>query len=75
MSGLRSIAAHEGFAIEVSTLGKGKMVAQVAAVTGLILGRVHGGWIMFTAKGLLWAVVVFALLSMHRTGLAAISQP
>jgi CDP-diacylglycerol---glycerol-3-phosphate 3-phosphatidyltransferase len=64
VSGLRSIAAHEGFSIDVSTLGKGKMVAQVAAVTGLILGRVHGGWILFTARMLLWAVVVFALLSL-----------
>jgi len=34
VSGLRSIAAHEGFSIEVSRLGKGKMVTQVAAVVG-----------------------------------------
>ncbi len=64
VSGLRSIAAHEGFSIDVSTLGKGKMVAQVAAVTGLILGRVWGGWVMYTARLLLWAVVIFALLSL-----------
>jgi CDP-diacylglycerol--glycerol-3-phosphate 3-phosphatidyltransferase len=64
VSGLRSIAAHEGFSIDVSTLGKGKMVLQVAAVTGLILGHVHGGWVLRTAKLLLWAVVLFALLSM-----------
>jgi CDP-diacylglycerol--glycerol-3-phosphate 3-phosphatidyltransferase len=64
VSGLRSIAAHEGFSIEVSTLGKGKMVAQVAAVTGLILGRAYGGWILATARVLLWAVVFFALVSM-----------
>jgi CDP-diacylglycerol---glycerol-3-phosphate 3-phosphatidyltransferase len=64
VSGLRSIAAHEGFSINVSTLGKGKMVTQVAAVVGLILGSKYGGWVEGTAKALLWAVVFFALLSM-----------
>ncbi len=64
VSGLRSIAAHEGFTIDASRLGKGKMVAQVAAVVGLILGRVRGGWVLQTANALLWAVVFFALLSM-----------
>jgi CDP-diacylglycerol--glycerol-3-phosphate 3-phosphatidyltransferase len=64
VSGLRSIAAHEGFSIGVSTLGKGKMVTQVAAVVGLILGQKYGGWVQHTAKALLWAVVVFALVSM-----------
>ena len=64
VSGLRSIAAHEGFTIDASPLGKGKMVAQVAAVVGLILGRVRGGWVLQTANVLLWAVVFFALLSM-----------
>jgi CDP-diacylglycerol--glycerol-3-phosphate 3-phosphatidyltransferase len=64
VSGLRSIAAHEGFSINVSTLGKGKMVTQVAAVVGLILGYKYGGWVQFTANVLLWAVVFFALISM-----------
>ncbi len=64
VSGLRSIAAHEGFSIDVSTLGKGKMVTQVAAVVGLILGRKYGGWVQDTATLLLWAVVFFALISM-----------
>lgn len=64
VSGLRSIAAHEGFSIEVSTLGKGKMVTQVAAVVGLILGQKYGGWVQDTATALLWAVVFFALVSM-----------
>jgi CDP-diacylglycerol---glycerol-3-phosphate 3-phosphatidyltransferase len=64
VSGLRSIAAHEGFSIEVSRLGKGKMVAQVAAVVGLILGQKYPGWVAHTAKWLLWAVVFFALISM-----------
>jgi CDP-diacylglycerol--glycerol-3-phosphate 3-phosphatidyltransferase len=64
VSGLRSIAAHEGFSIAVSTLGKGKMVTQVAAVVGLILGQKFGGWVQITARVLLWAVVFFALISM-----------
>jgi CDP-diacylglycerol--glycerol-3-phosphate 3-phosphatidyltransferase len=64
VSGLRSIAAHEGFSIDVSRLGKGKMVTQVAAVIGLILGRQYGGWVKHTATVLLWAVVFFALVSM-----------
>lgn len=64
VSGLRSIAAHEGFSIEVSPLGKGKMVTQVAAVVGLILGHKYGGWVEKTANVLLWAVVFFALVSM-----------
>jgi CDP-diacylglycerol---glycerol-3-phosphate 3-phosphatidyltransferase len=64
VSGLRSIAAHEGFSIDVSTLGKGKMVTQVAAVVGLILGSKYGGWVQGTATALLWVVVFFALVSM-----------
>jgi CDP-diacylglycerol---glycerol-3-phosphate 3-phosphatidyltransferase len=64
VSGLRSIAAHEGFSIDVSKLGKGKMVTQVAAVVGLILGYRYGGWVEETAFILLWAVVFFALISM-----------
>jgi CDP-diacylglycerol--glycerol-3-phosphate 3-phosphatidyltransferase len=64
VSGLRSIAASEGFSIDVSTLGKGKMVLQVAAVVGLILGEAHPGWVAKTAKVLLWAVVISALISM-----------
>lgn len=64
VSGLRSIAAHEGFSIDVSTLGKGKMVAQVAAVAGLILGQAMGGWVFKIGHILLWSVVFFALISM-----------
>jgi CDP-diacylglycerol--glycerol-3-phosphate 3-phosphatidyltransferase len=64
VSGLRSIAAHEGFSVDVSRLGKGKMVTQVAAVVGLILGHQYHGWIQQTATVLLRVVVFFALLSM-----------
>jgi CDP-diacylglycerol---glycerol-3-phosphate 3-phosphatidyltransferase len=64
VSGLRSIAAHEGFSIHVSPLGKGKMVTQVAAVVGLILGDTYKGRVQQIAYILLVAVVVFALVSM-----------
>ncbi len=64
VSGLRSIAASEGFSIDVSTLGKGKMVVQVIAVAGLILGNELGGWMRQMGRLMLWAVVIFALLSM-----------
>jgi CDP-diacylglycerol--glycerol-3-phosphate 3-phosphatidyltransferase len=64
VSGMRSIAAAEGFTIHVSTLGKGKMVLQVAAVVGLIIGRDRRGWVLEMANLLLWAVMFFALVSM-----------
>jgi CDP-diacylglycerol--glycerol-3-phosphate 3-phosphatidyltransferase len=66
VSGLRSIAAHEGFSINVSPLGKGKMVTQVAAVVGILLGHKYEGWVQSTSKVLLWAVVILALLSMFQ---------
>ncbi len=66
VSGLRSIAAQEGFSIDVSTLGKGKMVAQVAAIVGLILGDAYAGLIGRLAMLLLWAVVILSLISMVR---------
>jgi CDP-diacylglycerol--glycerol-3-phosphate 3-phosphatidyltransferase len=66
VSGLRSIAAHEGFSINVSPLGKGKMVTQVAAVVGILLGHKYEGWVQSTAKVLLWAVVILALVSMFQ---------
>jgi CDP-diacylglycerol--glycerol-3-phosphate 3-phosphatidyltransferase len=66
VSGLRSIAAHEGFSIDVSRMGKGKMIMQVAAVVGLILGEKYHGWVEKTAEVLLWAVVFFALFSMFQ---------
>ena len=64
VSGLRGIASHEGFSIDVSRMGKGKMVMQVAAVVGLILGEKYRGWVEITAYILLCAVVFFALVSM-----------
>ena len=39
VSGLRSIAASEGFTIEASDLGKFKMVVQIVAVVAVILDQ------------------------------------
>ena len=43
VSGLRSIAASEGFAISASKKAKFKMLSQVIAITLLILGATSGG--------------------------------
>src|SRR5881296_3725287 len=64
VSGLRSIAAAEGFTIEASPLGKIKMAAQVAAITLLILGMPGGSpYPLFHSIGriALYVVVLFAL--------------
>ncbi len=71
VSGLRSIAASEGFTIEASDLGKFKMVVQIVSVVAVILdhrwkewpvGRyifpVH--WIAFLA---IWFMVGLSLVS------------
>jgi CDP-diacylglycerol---glycerol-3-phosphate 3-phosphatidyltransferase len=42
VSGLRAIAATEGFTIAASKMGKLKMAAQVVAITLLILGSANG---------------------------------
>jgi CDP-diacylglycerol--glycerol-3-phosphate 3-phosphatidyltransferase len=62
VSGLRSIASSQGFTISASDLGKIKMVAQVAAITLLILG--HEIPLFATVGQLaLYAVVLFAAVS------------
>src|SRR5437660_10373940 len=71
VSGLRSIAASEGFTIEASDLGKFKMLVQIVSVVAVILdhrwlewhfGRyifpVH--WIAFLA---IWFMVFLSLVS------------
>ena len=62
VSGLRSIAATEGYTIKASELGKTKTVLQVIAI-GLVMLGIHfpvfepwGQWAM-------WAVVVAAMVS------------
>ena len=71
VSGLRSIAASEGFTIEASDLGKFKMVVQIVSVVAVILDHrwtewsigayifpVH--WIAFLA---IWFMVCLSLIS------------
>jgi CDP-diacylglycerol--glycerol-3-phosphate 3-phosphatidyltransferase len=62
VSGLRSIAAAEGYTIAASDLGKTKTMSQVAAISAVLLSLRHTS---FLAPGywLMWAVVVFSLLS------------
>jgi len=62
VSGLRSIAAAEGYTIKASDLGKTKMVSQVAAISCLLLSGRHP---QFHTPGmvLMWGVILFAILS------------
>lgn len=62
VSGLRSIAAAEGYIIQASDLGKSKMISQVVAITCVLLGLHHPQYRPF-ASFFMWAVVVFALAS------------
>src|SRR4051794_40586367 len=62
VTGLRSIAAAEGYTIKASELGKTKMIAQVVAISFLLLSIRHpelarlGNWLM-------WGVVIFTIVS------------
>jgi CDP-diacylglycerol--glycerol-3-phosphate 3-phosphatidyltransferase len=47
VSGLRSIAASEGFTIEASNLGKFKMVVQIVSVVAVILDHRWQEWPLF----------------------------
>ncbi len=62
VSGLRSIAISQGYAISASDLGKTKMVAQVIAVS-LLLVAPYSALVAEMAYAALWFVVVFALIS------------
>jgi CDP-diacylglycerol--glycerol-3-phosphate 3-phosphatidyltransferase len=62
VSGLRSIAAAEGYTIAASDLGKTKTISQVAAISAVLLSLRHE-FFLTPAYWLLWAAVVFALLS------------
>lgn len=62
VSGLRSIASTQGFAISASELGKIKMVAQVAAITFLILGHDYP-FFQSVGQFSLYVVVLFAVVS------------
>lgn len=62
VSGLRSIAAAEGYTIKASELGKTKMVAEVLAVS-LVMASIRHPELQSWAHGLMWAVVIFATAS------------
>jgi CDP-diacylglycerol--glycerol-3-phosphate 3-phosphatidyltransferase len=62
VSGLRSIAAAEGYTIAASELGKTKTISQVAAISTVLLSLRHT-FFLEPAYWLMWAVVIFAMLS------------
>ena len=62
VSGLRGIAAAEGYTIRASELGKSKMMFQVLGV-GLVLLSIRWPGLRLLALTAMWAVVVFGLAS------------
>ena len=62
VSGLRSIAAAEGYTIAASELGKTKTLFQVVAISLLMIG-IHHPWVLKWATLSLFVVVVFSLWS------------
>jgi CDP-diacylglycerol---glycerol-3-phosphate 3-phosphatidyltransferase len=62
ISGLRSIAAVEGYTIRASELGKTKMMSQVIAITLLLLSM-HLPFLKWWAMLWMWCVLFFTLLS------------
>ncbi|HWW14451.1 MAG TPA: CDP-diacylglycerol--glycerol-3-phosphate 3-phosphatidyltransferase [Candidatus Dormibacteraeota bacterium] len=72
VSGLRGIAASEGFTIEASELGKFKMVVQIVSVVAVILDHRWKEWPLFgsyffpvhwIAWGAIWFMVCLSLIS------------
>src|ERR1700735_4881986 len=62
VSGLRSIAAAEGYTIQASELGKTKTVSQVLAISLLVVSM-HHPWVTKYADFSLYIVVFFSLWS------------
>lgn len=62
VSGLRSIAAAEGYTIKAGELGKSKMIFQVLGVT-LVLLSIRWPTLRSYALAAMWAVVIFGLAS------------
>jgi CDP-diacylglycerol--glycerol-3-phosphate 3-phosphatidyltransferase len=62
VSGLRQIAAAEGYPIKASDLGKTKMFSQVVAISCMLLA-VHHPALLPVGRILMWIVIVFAMLS------------
>jgi len=72
VSGLRSIAASEGFTIEASELGKFKMLVQIISVVAVILAHrwhewpVYGPYVFsvyWIAQLAIWFMVALSLIS------------
>jgi CDP-diacylglycerol--glycerol-3-phosphate 3-phosphatidyltransferase len=72
VSGLRSIAASEGFTIQASELGKFKMLVQIISVVAVILARRWHEWpigpiyifpVYWIALVAIWFMVVLSLVS------------
>jgi len=61
VSGLRSIAASEGFAIQASDLGKFKMVVQIVSVVGAILDH---RWLYWPVGKYIFPIHLIAYVSM-----------
>jgi CDP-diacylglycerol--glycerol-3-phosphate 3-phosphatidyltransferase len=62
VSGLRSIAAAEGYTIRANDLGKTKMLSQVVAISCMMFSRGHPA-LHLPGMVLMWTVVFFAMLS------------
>jgi CDP-diacylglycerol--glycerol-3-phosphate 3-phosphatidyltransferase len=62
ITGLRGIAAAEGYTIKASDLGKTKMVTQVIAISLLLLS-IHWKELSTLAMVWLWGVVLFSVAS------------
>jgi CDP-diacylglycerol--glycerol-3-phosphate 3-phosphatidyltransferase len=72
VSGLRGIAASEGFTIQASELGKFKMLVQIISVVAVILARRWHEWPVFriyffpvywVARLAIWFMVLLSLVS------------
>lgn len=66
VSGMRSIAAARGLIIAASWWGKYKTVAQIVAITLLILTHTLERWVAYVnlGKAALWVVIALAIVSM-----------
>jgi CDP-diacylglycerol---glycerol-3-phosphate 3-phosphatidyltransferase len=62
VSGLRSIAAAEGYTIKANDLGKTKMVSQVVAISVMLVSLRHPSLVK-PSMVLMYVVVFFAILS------------
>src|SRR5260370_31170714 len=72
VSGLRGIAASEGFTIQASALGKFKMLVQIISVVAVILARRWHEWavariyffpVYWVARLAIWFMVLLSLVS------------